>query len=232
MKRALPFFAIALTLSGCVTPKGPPSDPVKLEEVIRQIKKDIGEYNAYAQLHANDPRLNTACRGQVSLAVKSVTVSVTTATKVNQGMSAGAELAPLAFFSKATAQAGYSSGIETSQVLTFTLEPVAAQGARVSASPSNLYRALTNLRESLLNASDTEPCLRFPENNQKNTLEFGFTATRKVTGGAGVNLFIFALGTSGSDERIAAHKITIGFVGEGASFMCQLDDPALGEAIC
>lgn len=211
----------ATAVSGCTTTPVIAGEPIKLEDVIRQIKKDVGEYNAYAAQHAADARLDTACRGQVDLTIKTVTVSVTTASKTNQGVTAGAELAPLAFFSKAGANAGYAVGNESTQVLTFTLEPTAAQGTQLTATPSRLYLALRNLRESLLNASDTEPCLRFPKTGQKNTLEFGFTASRKMTAGGGVNLIIFALGASASDERISAHKISIGFEGAGEAFQVE-----------
>lgn len=217
MRYFLATLAGALWLSACATTKGPVGDPVPLEDLIRQIKKDIGEYNAYAAQHANDPALPNACRGKIDLTVKGVTVSVTTASKITQGVTAGAQVQPEAFL-KIGVTGGASSNVGNSQVLTFNLVPqTLADGRSLAAQPSQLFHVLTNLRESLLRSGDTTPCLKFPEEEkeQKNSVEFGFTATKGKTGGFSVSLFIFSLGASHSDERTAAHKITIAFTGEG-----------------
>lgn len=214
MRYFLATFAGALSLSACATPRIPAGDAVPLEQVIRQIKNDIGQYNGYALAHADDVPLNNACGGKIGLTIKSVTVSVTTATKATEDGSLGAEISPVATM-KLGVSGGLASSRESSQVLTFTLVPVGPQGAAAQGNPSALYSALTNLRESLLRASDTTPCLRFPSEDQENTLEFGFTATRSATTSAGINLFIFAIGYSRGSERTAAHTITIGFEGQG-----------------
>lgn len=217
MKKALLASACALSLTACATVRGPVGDPVPLEDVIRQIKKDVGEYNAYAALHANDAALPNACKGKIDLTVRMVTVSVTTASKVTEGVNAGAQVQPEAFL-KIGVSGGASSNIGNSQVLTFNLVPqTLADGRSAAAQPSQLYSVLTNLRESLLASGDTTPCLKFPEaeKDQKNSVEFGFTATKGTTAGVSVNLFIFSLGASHGDERTVAHKITIAFTGEG-----------------
>ena len=217
MRHSCATLAGALCLSACTTMSGPVGEPVPLEDLVRQIKKDIGEYNAYAALHANDPALPNACRGKIDLTVKAVTVSVTTAAKLNEGVTAGAQVQPEAFL-KVGLAGGAGTSIGNSQVLTFNLVPeTLADGRSVPAQPSQLFAVLTNLRESLLRAGDTTPCLKFPEaeKDQKNSVEFGFTATKGTSAGISVNLFIFSLGASRSDERTAAHKITIGFTGQG-----------------
>lgn len=203
----------AVSLSACATTRIPAGDAVPLEQVIRQIKNDIGQYNAYALAHANDAPLNNACGGKISLTIRSVTVSVTTATKATEGGSLGAEISPAATV-KLGVSGGLASSRESSQNLTFTLVPVGTQ-ATVQGQSSALYTALTNLRESLLRASDTAPCLGFPTEEQENTLEFGFTATRSATTSAGINLLIFAVGYNRGSDRTAAHTITIGFEGQG-----------------
>jgi hypothetical protein len=210
----------ALALTGCATlSKAPPGEPVKLEELIRQIKSDIGQYNDYASAHAADAPLNTACGGKVDLTIKAVTVKVTTLSRTSEGGSIGASVAPAAFVGLSGGVSGASER-ESSQVLTFTLEPVANTAAAVpeSGPPSQLYTVLRDLRESLLRASNATPCLRFPRDGQNNTIEFAFQATRSSSVSAGVNLLIFAIGGSRGRERTAAHTVKIAFEGGGGQF--------------
>lgn len=214
MRYFLATFAGALSLSACATPRIPAGDAVPLEQVIRQIKNDIGQYNGYALKAAKENPLDNICKGKIDLTIKTVTVSTTTVTKTNEGGTLGAEISPNAVL-KLGASGGLGSSRENSQVLTFTLVPVPARDLVVSGEGSNLYLALKNLRESLLAAGDAEPCLRFPPGDQENTLVFGFTASRSATTSAGINLFIFAIGYSRGSERTAAHTITIGFEGQG-----------------
>lgn len=220
MRYVFAALAGALSLSACATTRVPPGDPVPLENLIRQIKRDIGEYNNYALKAANEDPLDNACKGKIDLTIKSVVVSVTTSAKISEGVTAGAQLQPEAFL-KIGVSGGLGKVLGNSQVLTFGLEPVSKEGLEIAAQPSQLYLVLTNLRESLLKAGDTTPCLKFPDKDQKNSVEFGFTATNTSSASLGVNLFIFALGASHSDERVAAHKITINFVGEGQSFQVE-----------
>ncbi len=225
MKRAFPVLAGALALSGCITPSVPTGTTVPLEELIRQIKSDVGQYNAYAAEHINDAPLNTACGGRINLAVKAITVSVTTSAKQEQSGTIGAEVTPFPFL-KLGGSGGMGRGFENSQNLTFTVIPVSpgsapsAAGQQDALPPSQLLTVLRGLRESLLKASDKTPCLTFPTaEDQENSVEFGFTATKTNSVGGSVNLFIFAIGGSRSNERTAAHTITIAFVGTGVSFV-------------
>ena len=224
MNRVIHIIPCALALSACATTGLPKGEPVTLDEVIRQIKSDVGEYNEYASDHAKDPRLGTVCGGKIDLAIKAATVSVTTVTKTAGGESIGAEVSPAAFL-KVTAGGSQGRSYESSQVLTFTLEPAAsdakARPTGAAASHSQLYLALTNLRESLLRASDMTPCLHFPEKDQDNSVEFGFTATKNQAFGGSINLFIFAIGANRSDERTAAHTIKIAFEGKGQAVYSQ-----------
>ena len=156
-----------------------------------------------------------ACKGKIDLTIKSVTVAVTTSAKITEGVNAGAQVQPESFL-KLGVTGGLGRSLTNSEVLTFTLEPVSlADGRAIAAQPSELFHVLTNLRESLLRSGDTTPCLKFPDKDQKNSVEFGFTATKSANAGFAVNLFIFSLGASRGDERTAANKITIAFNGEG-----------------
>lgn len=206
--------ACALVLAGCQTTSIPKGEQVRLEDLIRQVKSDIGQYNAYAEQNAGAVPGNDACGSKIDLRIKSVTVSVTTITKESGGGSIGAEIAPSAILTVGASAAGGRS-LQNSQVLTFTLVPVASPSGPVPSQKSQLYSALRDLRESLLRASDTTPCLGFPASDQENSLEFGFTASRNTTVGGSINLFIFAIGAERSSERTAAHTITIGFEGKG-----------------
>lgn len=217
MKRALTAISSALTLSGCITPQTQAGPPVTLEDLVRQLKKDIGEYNSYAKLHADDPRLKNVCGGKVNLKITSATVSVTTSAKSENSASAGAEVSPAAFLSKVGLAGGFGRTTENSQVLTFTVEPAPdkdqpATSGTLPERPGQLFFVLTNLRESLLRSSDTAPCLRFPE-KQDNSVEFGFAATRSTTAGIAVNLLIFSLGASHGRETSVANSIKIAFEG-------------------
>ena len=210
----------AFALSACATlSRAPAPQPVRLEELIRQIKSDIGQYNGYASAHAADAPLNTACGGKVDLTIKAVTVKVTTTSRTSEGGSIGASVAPAAFVSL-SGGASRALARESSQVLTFTLEPVAnSTAASVEpAPPSRLYTVLRDLRESLLRASNATPCLRFPRDGQNNTIEFAFQATRSSSVSAGVNLLIFSAGASRGRESAAAHTIKIAFEGGGGQF--------------
>ena len=220
MPRFPMLLAPALPLSGCATlSKAPPGEPVRLEELIRQIKSDIGQYNEYASTHADDAPLNTACGGKVDLTIKAVTVAVTTVSRASEGGSIGASVSPAAFVGL-SGGASRASARESSQVLTFTLEPVpdSPAAARESGAPSQLYTVLRDLRESLLRASNATPCLRFPRDGQNNTIEFAFRATRSSSLSAGVNLLIFSAGATRGRESGAAHTIKIAFEGGGGQF--------------
>lgn len=214
--------AAALALGGCKTmPQASGGAPVKLEDLIRQIKSDIGQYNAYAAAHAADAPLNTACGGKVDLTIKAVTVTVTTVSKVSQDGSLGAEVAPVAVL-KLSGGVARGAADESTQTLNFTLEPVTnatAAAAPETGPPSRLYAVLRDLRESLLRASNATPCLRFPQKDQDNSVEFAFQATRTTTTSFGVNLYIFAAGGSRSRETVAANTIKINFEGGGSSFL-------------
>ena len=218
MNKAFGALACALTVSGCASMSARPSGPpATLEEVIRQIKSDVGEYNQYAKDNLNAVPLNTACGGKIDLTISSVTVSVTTVTKASEGATLGAEVSPNAFV-KLGASGGRGMATESTQGLTFKLAPSPDGSAQHQPrlSHSQLFVALRDLRESLLRASDATPCLHFPDKkDQENTLEFGFTATRTTTMSAGVNLFIFAIGYNRGSERTAANTIKIGFEGVG-----------------
>ena len=220
MTRVLLLLVPALALAGCATlrQRPPPGEPVQLEDLIRQIKSDVGQYNDYAAAHAADAPLNTACGGKVDLRITRVAVSVTTVSKSSQGGSVGAEVSPMPFV-KLGGGAAAGSARESSQVLSFTLEPMpgAAPGVRPAGPPSQLYAVLTDLRQSLLKASDATPCLRFPKDGQDNSVEFAFQATRSSSTSFGVNLMIFAIGGNTSRERTAAHTIKINFEGGGGS---------------
>jgi len=230
MKKQLFGAVCALMLSGCVTTQEYAGEPVRLDDLIRQIKSDMGQYNAYAAAHANDAPLNTACGGKVDLAIKAITVSVTTAAKITEGATAGAEVMPFPFL-KAGASVGAGREYGNSQVLTFTVVPADAATAQAAAGstatlqetrpPSQLYSVLTNLRESLLKASDTTPCLRFPKEDQDNSVEFGFVASYSRTAGGAINLLVFSLGATRTKERTAAHTIKVAFEGLGSSIQFQ-----------
>lgn len=219
----------ALSLCGCVTSIQGGGQPVALEDLIRQIKSDIGEYNDYAKAHAGEAPLNNACGGKVNLKITAATVTVTTSAKLTEGATAGAEVSPLPFL-KIGVAGGAGREFGNSQTLSFTVVPVSSDGngeaAALAASQesrprSQLYGVLTNLRESLLKASDKTPCLRFPDEGQDNSIEFGFSATRSQSMGGTINLYIFALGTNRSSERSAAHTIKIAFEGDGSTVFAQ-----------
>src|SRR5256885_17167018 len=97
MNRAIAALSGALLLSGCTTFSGRVGEPVPLEDLIRQVKKDIGEYNAYAANAATQTPLNNACKGKIDLTIRSVTVSVTTSSKITDGVNGGATVQPNAF---------------------------------------------------------------------------------------------------------------------------------------
>jgi hypothetical protein len=213
---ALPLVLLPV-VSGCVTATPTAGPPVTLEQVIRQIKSDIGAYNDYARAHEGDVPQNDACGGKIDLTIEAVTVNVTTVTKLAEGGSAGAELSPNPII-KISGGVGRSLSNESSQTLSFTLVPVAGSNSTPVAS-SRLYLALKDLRESLLRASNATPCLSFPTGDQDNSVEFGFQATQSTTNSLGANLFIFAFGYSRGDERTAAHSVKIAFKGVGQSFV-------------
>lgn len=215
MQKFTATIASVLALSGCVTTNRPAGKAVALEDLVRQIKSDVGQYNAYAAEHAKDAPQNNVCGGKIDLTISSVGVSVTTVTKRSSGSTLGAEVAPVAFV-KVGVSGGVSQSLENSQVLSFTLVPVSSQdSASEVMQPSQLFLTLKNLRESLLKSSDKTPCFRFPQKDQDNSVEFGFVATDSTNLGGGVNLFFFSFGVSRNNEYSAANKITIKFTGEG-----------------
>lgn len=110
----------ALALCGCVTPGQGGGQPVALEDLIRQIKSDIGEYNDYAKAHAGDAPLNTACGGKVNLKITTATINVTTSAKLTEGATAGAEVSPTPFL-KLGLSGGVGRELGNSQTLTFTV---------------------------------------------------------------------------------------------------------------
>jgi hypothetical protein len=193
---------------------------VPAEDVIRTIKKDLDNYARYEVSTAADAPLPNACRGQVNLHVAAVTVSLTTLTERSQSGEVGVEV-PIGGIALGASGSG-SKTRTNSQALTFTLVP-AVNAASVAPPPEpeagSFYGVLRGLRESLLRASDTTPCLRFPDDKQDNTIEFGFTVTKEQGMGGKISFLIFSLGAERKSSEAVGNTITVSFVGEGQSMM-------------
>lgn len=191
---------------------------------MRRIKQDLAQYAAYeASTSGLDP-LPSVCRGQINFRVTAVTVALTTVTEVSSSGEAGAEI-PIGGITLGPS-ASYGRTRNSSQTISFTVEPKPDEGlagaAVVPPEPGSFYAVLRGLRESLLKASDTKPCLRFPAaDKQENSIEFGFTVTRDWSAGGKISFLIFSLGAERKSSQAVGNTVTVNFVAEGDGVFIQ-----------
>lgn len=84
-----------------------------------------------------------------------------------------------------------------------------------AAAPGTFYAALRSLREAMLRARDTPPCLTFPEpKDQENSIEFGFTVTRDRSAGGEISFLIFSLGAERKSSQAVGNTVSVAFVAD------------------
>lgn len=210
------FLCSVSLLGGCATltkgGAGKPDGTAPAEAVIREVKQDLGSYFAYQAQAAQAPAQQNPCGGKVNFNVTAVTVNLTTVTKITNEGTAEAEV-PIGGVTLGPS-GSYSRSGKSSQSLSFTLVPAdnVAAGDLRSPRPNSFDAVLRSLRESMLRASDTPPCFKFPDpKDQDNSIEFGFTVTRDSSAGGKISFLIFSLGATHSRSREAAHTVTVKF---------------------
>lgn len=191
---------------------------------MRQIKHDLAQYAAYEASLADMEPLPTACRGEVNFKVTSVAVALTTVIEVSSSGEAAAEI-PIGGITLGPS-GSYGRTRNSSQTISFTVVPVPDEGSAAAAvvppEPGSFYAVLRGLRESLLKASDTRPCLSFPEaDKQENSIEFGFTVTRDRSAGGKISFLIFSLGAERKSSQAVGNTVTVSFVADGSPIFIQ-----------
>ena len=98
-----------------------PPKPLTVEDVVGQIKKELGEYNAFVARNPVDPPDNAVCGGNVEFEVTGVTVELATTTQRTSSGKVGAEI-PIGPVTLSGGGSG-SKGQKNSQSLNFTFYP-------------------------------------------------------------------------------------------------------------
>lgn len=209
--------AASFSLSSCIgAPDISKVETVSVESVVRQIKSDVARYDIYRAAHANDTPLNNACGGHIDFEITSIAISLTTITERSLSGTVGAVVPATPFkFS-----GGGSRTTKSSQVVKFTLKPAPPRRGEVELLPNDggFASVLINLRESLLRASNQLPCFAFAD-DQKNSIEFGFTITNANSAGGGVSFLIFTLGAERKESHQAANTVTVNFRATGETML-------------
>lgn len=206
---------LVLPTAGCETigPEAVPEPPISAEVVLRQIKQDLDSYFAYEAEIAAEPA-GQGCSRRLNFHVDRVTISLTTLTGFTSDGEVKAEIP--AGMSGGGALRSLSRTGRSSQTLTFTVFPHrlgATPGAVRPARPDSFDAVLRSLRQSMLAANDTPPCLFFPPvEEQDNSIAFGFGVTRAGTTGGRISFLIFSLGAQRGSRQEAAHTVTVRFV--------------------
>jgi len=198
-----------------------PPKPLTVEDVVGQIKKELGEYNAFVARNPVDPPDNAVCGGNVEFEVTGVTVELATTTQRTSSGKVGAEI-PIGPVTLSGGGSG-SKGQKNSQSLNFTFYPAktASQNGMWSEGQvlTGFAAVLAELRTSLSKAAAKGPCFSFgPEDKQKNSIKFGFTVTRDRGGSAGISFLIFKIGGEKKKSDEASNSVTIAFTGTGTAF--------------
>ncbi|MES2290250.1 MAG: trypco2 family protein [Pseudomonadota bacterium] len=183
---------------------------------MRAIKTDLGQYSDYESSVSNDAALPNECKGKINFHVRSVSVTLATKTSVSSNGEASIEL-PVGGFTLGASGKG-TTGRESTQAVTFKLEPKPSQSRLTSApvpTAGSFYAVLRGLRESLLRSSDVKPCFGFPAiEDQENKIEFGFTVTRDQTMGGKISFLIFTLGAERTKSQSAGNIVVVDFVAD------------------
>lgn len=216
-------FAFVSLLAACQSMPQNEGVPATVAEVIGQIKNDLSVYQDYDAKVASIAPLNNSCNGVIGFYVESVKVSLTTSTN-DTITSSGAATLPVGsgIFG---ASLGKISEIKGTQNLTFMLypktevNPVSGQGTikKISADDFPIAASLQRLRDGLLAASDSKPCVSLiPPADDKGkitdpggTFVFGFTVSKQSTIGANIKLVIFSLGSTSTNQTQAGNTIAI-----------------------
>ena len=136
MKKLL-FGGMALMLAGC-THDFVADGEIPAVDVIRQIKSDVGAYNAFAKAAANEPEQNNACRGKVDFVITSVALSLQTSTSETGGGSIGAKI-PVGAGGSLGPSLEASKNTSHTQTVNFTLYPMATADGEGRSAPSALF---------------------------------------------------------------------------------------------
>jgi hypothetical protein len=77
---------LAIVIAGCANVHGKPAadanKAIPVEDVVRQVKKELNAYQLYALAHENDQPRENACRGDLKIKIDSVTVTLTAQVEV------------------------------------------------------------------------------------------------------------------------------------------------------
>jgi hypothetical protein len=214
---------VALNVAACGTnfPHNE-GDPADVANVVMKIKEDLGVYQDYDAGEAGAKPLDNVCGGAVGFTIDSVKVSLTTQTDISQSGSASATLpvGPATFGPSASvSQEGRGT-----QTLTFTLypkaQPASNKRTEINAGTHPIAASLKSLREGLLKASQSRPCVSLipppdPATGKVadpgGTYAFGFTVINQLSRGGTLKFLVFSLGASNSAQRQAGNTITVTF---------------------
>lgn len=232
------YMTVVPWLAGCnQAPTGVfPSKTIPLESLLRQIKYDVGTYIFQHQDDSMQHLRGRACAGQVEFAIRSLKISVTTSIDRTQSASAGLQV-PI---DVVTLDAGGSGSRLLNDTITTTLViwPITAPSnsllddeteaqQRLTAVPppspdfsgTPISDALNQLRNDLIQTSDTPPCFDFGREEQDdNVVKWAFSVSDKMQGTAKLSLLLFSVGAEASATTTFANTIEATFIAFGEGF--------------
>ncbi|MFM0265077.1 hypothetical protein [Paraburkholderia sediminicola] len=207
-------------LAACPTVPQNEGEPARVADVIKQIKADLGAYQAYDSVASAAKPLDDACKGIVGFYIDNVKVSLTTQTD-DTVTGTGSATLPVGAATLSPSVSG-SHERKGTQTLTFSLYP------KVEPAPSTLQSmpgpidsdkypiasSLQRLRDGLLEASQAKPCVSLSPasgTDSGGTFVFGFTVINQLSVGGTLKFVIFSLGATNTTQRQASNTITVTF---------------------
>lgn len=218
-------FSITIMLVGCHSVPQNEGVPATVAEVINKIKGDLSKYQEYDEKIAAIAPLDNACHGVVGFYIENVKVTLTTQTDDTNSTSSSATL-PVGSGTLGL-NFGMTREVKGTQNLTFMLYPKVSKAAvpvsgtiqKISPELFPIAASLQRLRDGLLEASDTKPCVALipPEDDKGKitdpggTFVFGFTVIKQSSSGAALKFVIFSLGTNSTSQGQVGNTITVSY---------------------
>jgi hypothetical protein len=226
LRRLITIALCAGLLSGCATARLGSDGQLNTADLMRRVKDELAEYYFYMHQHENDPAAPDVCGGRIRFDIKSVTVTLTSQSDDSADVNGSASI-PIGGPGTLgpSLDASRDAKSTTMKYTIFPVDPGPGKptfrtGPQWAGFP--IASSIEQLRESLLEASDTPPCVHFaprptvPPDPKgvvaaDQTVSFDFTVVRTVKGGAAFKFLLFSAGATASHQAQAGNTISVVF---------------------
>lgn len=194
---------------------------------MRRVKDELSEYYVYQHAHEHDPALTNTCSGLIEFHIKSVTVTLSAQADQMADVN-GAATVLIGGPGTLGPSLDVSSETKSASTLKYTFYPVDPGAAAPAFKDADKWvgfpiaSSLEQLREGLLKASDTWPCLTFTAPDEPGpsgkkgapadqSVTFDFNVIRTQKGGATFKFVLFSVGAAASNQRQAGNNVVVVF---------------------